>query len=175
MNNDYFSLLEQMSKKHGWGCILVLPDKFKEFLLYYRPETLLDIGCHKMLLKNFVHKVLNNCEYYGLDVYHYNAKIHTQASGDLLPFRSNSFDCISLIETLEHIPDYPNALREIKRVMKKAVFIQSVGCWDKCSLEDQSHFHVLHPQTLSRLMAHLGFKNVKYGIVKGTFWLSGEK
>ena len=175
MSDSYFKTLQEMSKRHGWGCILVLPDKFKEFLLKYRPKRLLDIGCHRMLLKGFVKKILNDCEYIGLDVYHYSAKIHVQASGDYLPFRDSSVDCVSLIETLEHIPDYTKALKEIHRIIRKAVFIQSVGCWDKCALIDESHFHVLHPHNLAKLMKFLGYSKVYYGIVKGTFWLVGEK
>lgn len=166
--------LHRMSRKHGWGCILVTPEQFKNFLLQYKPRKHLDVGCHNMLLEGFIRKHVANCEYVGLDIVIYKRKIHVIASGCRLPFRDKSIDTISFIETLEHIPNYVRALREAKRVARKAVFIQSVVCNDPCALADETHYHVLHPRTLARLMSFIGFKNIKYGIKVATFWLQAE-
>jgi len=171
---EYSRILEVESKKYGWGCILVTPEAFKEFLELTNPSIHLDVGCHKGLLRGFVEKH-SDAEYIGLDVWHYNAKIGVLASGDLLPFRRDSVDTISFIESLEHIPDYPQALYQSFKVARGGIFIQSVICYDKCALLDRTHYHVLHPVTLERLLKVIGFKRVKHGLKKATFWLYALK
>jgi len=171
---EYVRTLEEESKKHGWGCILVTPDAFREFLEITKPRVHLDIGCHRMLLHGFVERH-SGAEYIGLDIWHYGAKIHVLATGELLPLRPGSVDTISFIETLEHIPDYPRALREAHRVARKGIFVQSVMCHDKCAIADRTHFHVLHPVTLERLLKLVGFGEVRHGVVKATFWIYALK
>ena len=171
---EYSKVLEEESKKYGWGCLLVVPEKFKEFLEITKPKIHLDIGCHRGLLSGFVEKH-SGAEYIGLDVWHYGAKIAVMASGDSLPFRSNSVDTISFIESLEHIPDYPSALRQSYNICKKGIFIQSVICYDKAALLDKTHFHVLHPEALEKLLRFIGFRDIKHGLKKATFWLYALK
>lgn len=48
-----------------------------------------------------------------------NPSILAQAEGHQLPFANNSFDLITSIDTLEHIPDLPGFLQEIQRILKK--------------------------------------------------------
>jgi len=172
--NELVQILREEKQKYGWGCILVVPDKFKEFLELTRPRIHLDVGCCTGLLKGFVEQH-SNAEYIGLDVYNYGTKIDIIASGDLLPLRDNSVDTVSYIETLEHIPFYPSSLRQVFRIARKGVFIQSVICNDPCALKDRTHLHVLHPETLSKLPKYIGFRKVVYGVIKGTFWLWGLK
>lgn len=40
-----------------------------------------------------------------------------------LPFRDNEFDCVICSQTLEHIPDFQGAVKELYRVSRKAVII----------------------------------------------------
>jgi len=47
-----------------------------------------------------------------------NLKIY-KADARTLPFKNNTFDKIILSEVIEHIPDYKNAIKECKRVLKK--------------------------------------------------------
>lgn len=169
-----FELLEEEKRRHGWGCILVLPEQFKAFLEKTEPRVHLDIGCCTGLLRGFVEE--HSCaEYIGLDVWHYGTKIDIWASGELLPLRPGSVDTASFIEVLEHIPDYPRALREVLAAVKKGIFVQSVICYDRCAIGDRTHYHVLHPVTLERLCRLLGFREVEHGVVKGTFWLAAYK
>jgi len=170
----YAEVLEEESRKYGWGYLLVVPEQFARFLEKTRPRVHLDVGCHRMLLRGFVEKHAG-AEYVGVDVWHYGARIHAMASGDLLPLRSGSVDTVSFIEVLEHIPDYYAALREAFRVARKGVFVQSVVCTDPCALLDRTHYHVLHPQTLERLLKLVGFREVRSGTKGGTFWVYALK
>ncbi len=45
------------------------------------------------------------------------------ADVELLPFKSDSFDVVSCMETLEHVPDYVSALDELLRTSRKYVLI----------------------------------------------------
>lgn len=40
-----------------------------------------------------------------------------------LPFSDNSFDVVTCVEVLEHVPDYKNLLLEMARVSRRVVFI----------------------------------------------------
>lgn len=171
---EYARLLEEEGKKYGWGSILVTPEAFRDFLQITKPRVHLDVGCHRMLLKDFVERH-SDAEYIGLDVWHYGSKIHVLASGDLLPLRENSVDTVSFIETLEHIPFYPSCLAQVFKIAKKGVYIQSVICYDGCALLDRTHYHVLHPETLARLLRLVGFREVRHGMVKATFWIYALK
>lgn len=81
-----------------------------------------------------------------------------------------------MVEVLEHVIDYVKALREIHRVLKPggALFIQSVIATSPSALADETHFHVLHPATLKRLLEWLGFRNVEY-VEDGNFAIWGYK
>jgi len=48
-----------------------------------------------------------------------NPSILGQAEGHQLPFRDDTFDLVTSVDTLEHIPDLPGFLKEIRRILKK--------------------------------------------------------
>jgi ubiquinone/menaquinone biosynthesis C-methylase UbiE len=54
-------------------------------------------------------------EIYGLDAY--------QADATRLPFADGQFDLVTCSETLEHVPGYSEALRELLRVASRAIVI----------------------------------------------------
>jgi ubiquinone/menaquinone biosynthesis C-methylase UbiE len=47
----------------------------------------------------------------------------TADASERIPFRSNTFDVVLCFETLEHIPDYYRAIRELHRVSKDIVIV----------------------------------------------------
>jgi len=97
-------------------------------------------------------------------------------NAEALEFPANSFDVVIMVEVLEHVVDYVRALREVYRVLKPggAVWIQSVTCSDPTALSDETHFHVLHPKTLKRLLEWIGFRGVGY-VEGGNFAIWGFK
>lgn len=48
-----------------------------------------------------------------------NPSILTQSEGHHVPFADNTFDLITSIDTLEHIPDLEGFLKEMSRILKK--------------------------------------------------------
>jgi len=169
--------LRAEAKAYKWGCLLGYPDEFKDWLGNNQPKTLLDIGCHNMLLRDIVHEVDKTIKYVGLDVISYEKKPDILAPAWNIPVEDKSFDVVTVIETLEHCLYLTNTLTEIKRVCKKSVFIQSPWYSNLSSVVDKTHYHVLNPTVLMRLMEMLGFKNMKTGkdtLAKPSFYIIAD-
>lgn len=161
--------------KHAWGILLVQRDSLKQLLAKLFEEKkhleILEVGCFKGMLVGWLQesfpKERYSWNYYGVDVVEPPDRRkdypHYVMNAESLEFEAERFDLIIMIEVLEHIVDYVRALREAYRVLKKNgyLFIQSVICHDKTALSDPTHFHVLHPETLTRLLKWLGFKDVE--------------
>jgi ubiquinone/menaquinone biosynthesis C-methylase UbiE len=166
----------EMAKLHGWGLILAREDELKRFLqsLFKKHKHLdiLEIGCFKGHLVGWLHENFPrppySWNYWGVDIVEPPDRRrdypHLVMNAEALEFPPNSFHAVIMLEVLEHVIDYVKALREIHRVLKPGggVFIQSVVCSDPCALADETHFHVLHPKTLKRLMEWIGFREVQY-------------
>ena len=177
-------LLEE-ARKYGWGLILIHRKEFNSFieslLNKFNKIRLLDIGAWKCMLGDYIKQHFGDkIEYVGVDVIELPDRIkdyefHVMA-GDSLLFPPNSFHAVVFIETLEHIVDYVRALREAYRVLVDGggIFIQSVICTDHNALLDKTHYHVLHPVTLKRLLEWIGFRNIEYK-ESGNFAIWGYK
>ena len=178
--------IEQINKeqwrRHGWGILLIAREQLKRIILNKRPKRFLDIGCHNRLLEKTVQEWLTAAKHkvytIGLDIVWYQVKPEVLASGDSIPFRSNSFDFITIIETLEHIPDYVCCLKQCYKILKRGggIFIQSVSCLSPHSYSgDPTHLHVLHPDTLERLLKWIGYQVKEKGWINRTFYIYAEK
>jgi len=175
-------ICHQESRKHGWGLILIAREQLKKLILEVKPRRVLDIGCHNRLLEKTIVEWLAEAGVrpytVGLDIVIYEVKPEVIASGDLLPFRKESFDLITIVETLEHIPDYVCCLRQCYNILRKGgyIFIQSVCCLSEHAYGgDETHLHVLHPDTLERLMRWIGFEVTEKGLINLTFYLVATK
>jgi SAM-dependent methyltransferase len=87
----------------------------------YKDYMLLDAGCRTMDLK----PLLKNClQYFGTDLVSQTS--HEVLQCDLekpLPFEDNSFDIVTALDVLEHLNNPHEALKELFRISRKAVFI----------------------------------------------------
>jgi ubiquinone/menaquinone biosynthesis C-methylase UbiE len=119
-----------------------------------------------------------------------------RASGLTLPFVDNSFDKVICSEVLEHIPDYPAMLAEIRRVLKPGgVFAASVPryfpewvCWrlsDEYHEVEGGHVRIFTASELRRAIEALHMKrfarhwahslHVPYWWLRCLFWDSGDQ
>lgn len=113
------------------------------------------------------------------------------ADGQRLPFADDSFDKIICSEVLEHIPDYPAVLREIRRVLRTGgTFATSVPrffpewvCWqlsDEYHEVEGGHVRIFNASMLREDIERLGFVHyrrhwahalhVPYWWLKCLFW-----
>lgn len=99
---------------------------------------ILDVGCGGGYLTECFPFYFPNAKIYGCDVsgkaIHYAKKYGTKKVSyktmkKKLPYPSNYFDAITCLDVLEHIPDVPYFILEVKRVLKKdGVFMGAIPC-----------------------------------------------
>ena len=85
--------------------------------------------------------------------------IHVQGIGECLPFRPDSFDHIVMFSSLDHMLDYPLALREAYRVLLTDGYIHIIA--DK--MDDGENDHANGSAGLFHLVSR-GFKQVTTGL-----------
>jgi len=120
------------------------------------------VGCHRQLLKRTILECYPDKEVIGIDVIDYGDESPDHiCSVEDMSFEDESFDCIVMIETLEHVQDVYCGLKECSRVLKLGggMYIQSVAGDDPCAEADLTHFHAFAQWSLRRLL-HLFFKDV---------------
>ena len=156
--------------------------------------TLLDIGCAYGLLVNQASK---HFESYGIDISSFavkKSKEHckgnvSRASAINLPFKDESFDVITLVDTLEHIPDYDECLKDVTRTLKKSgillLKLPNPLIWThicaRIGLGDESHMNDFGLEQWRRILLESGFQIEKsFGIFafafeRIRFFLKSEK
>ena len=100
---------------------IFLDNKFKQVSkLIPKGSKVLDIGCNNGKLRNF----LDNCDYYGVDVDIELIKGLTKKgikakkadlNKDEIPFKSQKFDYILLLDIIEHVIDSKELLNQVKK------------------------------------------------------------
>ena len=144
-------------------------------------QSVLDIGCSSAVLTAKVAKALPKSKVTGLDSYKKAidfAKVkypHIEfvvADAHKLPFKDKAFDLVICTETLEHLIDPKQALREMKRVLKKngqAIISMDSGSflfrsvwyfWTKTKgrVWQNAHLHEFNTKVLENLIKKSGFK-----------------
>jgi len=141
-------------------------------------HTILDAGCAEGLYLRYLSSFVDQT--FGIDIsipkiergHEYTQGFHNLnllvAVLGAMPFRSESFDLVLSIETLEHVPDPDGALGEIHRVVRPGGwFICSVpteqdeylGSWKRnlSWREKSGHLHSFSQQGLKKLLEDKGF------------------
>lgn len=140
----------------------------------------LDVGCASGFMVSEIAKSYPAL-YFGVDVYDKAiaaAKIHYPninfkvASAQKLPFKDNSFNLILFYETIEHVENPMDCLKEIKRVLKKdgsLILTMDSGSllfrivwfiWEntKGKVWQNAHLHPFTHQELEELIKKADFK-----------------
>ena len=73
-----------------------------------------------------------------------------------MPFEDRTFDGVTALEVLEHIPDAGRALAECCRVARRFVIVSCPSRPD----DNPEHIHLFDPRVLARQFAALGFARV---------------
>jgi ubiquinone/menaquinone biosynthesis C-methylase UbiE len=86
-----------------------------------------------------------------------------QGSATDLPFDDRSFDLVTMLEVLEHIPDTTTALREGFRVARRFLVLSVPSKPD----DNPEHIHLFDAATLERLLRTCGAIRVSFAYVPG--------
>jgi SAM-dependent methyltransferase len=144
---------------------------------------LLDVGCAYGFL---VDEASRYFESYGIDVSGFALKRSkeycrgnvSRASASRLPFRDESFDVITLVDTLEHVPDFNNCLKDAARALKKdgVLLLQLPNplVWAhvcaRFGLDDKTHVNNFRLEQWQRAMVENGVKVEKcFGFISFAF------
>ena len=138
---------------------------------YRKSGRLLDVGCAYGLLVNEASK---HFESYGIDISRFavkKSKKHckgniSRASAVSLPFKDESFDAITLVDTLEHVSDYDKCLKDIARALRKGgillLQLPNPLIWAhicaRIGLEDETHMNNFGLERWQRILLENGFR-----------------
>ena len=78
-----------------------------------------------------------------------------------LPFADHSFDVVTMLEVLEHVPQTRHALSEVCRVAQRFVLFSVPSKED----DNPEHIHLFTQQQLSQLLAEQGVKRLRFEYV----------
>ncbi len=91
-------------------------ERFGRVLAEYRGKAL-DIGCrHNVIIKKY--RELGNCGE-GVDIYHWDGADLIVEDTSRLPYESETFDTVSIVASLNHIPNRIDVLKEAHRLLRR--------------------------------------------------------
>lgn len=154
---------------------------FKKIITGLNFKNILDIGCAGGTITNNISHIFPQAKITGVDVYpraiEYGRRKYPDIKfvlGDAqnIPFKNKSFDLVVCYETLEHLINPLEALREIKRVLKSdgvALIAMDSGSllfqivwwfWEKTKgkVWQGAHINPYNHSTLETVIKKAGFK-----------------
>ena len=153
----------------------VMIDRYPKALLvprdYFRGKRILDVGCGPIPLA----VGFTDCEIYGLDpltnayrelgfpIGEYSGRFtHVNGRAEEMPFQDGFFDAVIAVNSIDHVDHFPNAAREISRVLRPGGILR---------LEVDFHPpRLLEPWSLNDdvILKHLGYLGIKKVYEAGT-------
>jgi len=142
----YHKLLLEEHKKFGWGMLLVNRQRLKELLA--PASTHLDVGCNVCMLNKTVSEWYSHIKTIGIDIVEY-PKTHKQFfikyDGKRFPFKNDTFDVVTAIETLEHLTCFNCVLKEIARTLKPTGVFYFETLHKNAPIFNEDRTHKLQP------------------------------
>lgn len=156
------------------GHLIFVADEILRPVKHIKPGKLLDVGCGMGIMLNRFREL--GWDTYGVDISTYatdyarnklELKVFTGVVDDL-DFPDDSFDLVTMVLTIEHLPYPKSTLKAIQRLMKPgATIIISThdvgGLWPRIvgskwrHLNFPEHLHLFSRGTLQRIMRETGF------------------
>lgn len=154
------------------------------FLKGIYPSTLLDVGSGRgvflfPLLRDFSYmditsidildkrvELLNYLKIGGVD----NLNVCKENICDY-KIEDNSYEVVTLLEVLEHIPNVGEAIKNAVRIASRFVILTVPSKED----DNPEHIHLLTKDKLTKLFNDAGMINLKFGGVNGHLFMIGRK
>lgn len=153
----------------------------KHILSQFKFQNCLDVGCASGYMISQLALFFPNAKYFGVDIYdkaieyakkNYPHIMFKVASADKLPFKNNAFDLILFYETIEHVENPKDCLKEVKRILKRngtLILTMDSGSllfrivwfiWEntKGKIWQRAHLHPFHHTELEQLIRRSGFE-----------------
>lgn len=166
-----------LKKFPHWNEMLKLIQEFRE------NGRLLDVGCAYGLLVNAASRCF---ESYGIDISRFAVKKSkeyckgniSRASAADLPFKHESFDIITVLDTLEHLSNFNDCLKDVVRTLKKGgvllLQLPNPLIWahlcGNLGLEDETHLNNFRLEQWQEILLKYGLKIEKcFGFIAFAF------
>lgn len=133
---------------------------------YIKPKKVLDIGCG---MGFFVYAFCElGIDAYGIDISEYAISqspvkerlTRIDITKDKIAIPSNTFDLVTMMQSIEHLPSIDNVLNEIGRILKPngMVYITAPSKYSKGAYADPTHINIHSRREWERMFRNHNFK-----------------
>lgn len=130
-------------------------------------QNVLDLGCNR----GFIVKAFRDMEIdaYGCDISYQaisksppeirNYLLLVDIAKDKLPFEEGTFDLITMLDVVEHLPQFELLLSELKRVLRSGglIYISTPSTITSLNCDDPTHINVHSKKYWIKLLTEHGF------------------
>lgn len=142
----------------------------KKYSTYLKGKVL-DVGCGTKPYKKYLSESI---EYIGMDMTE-DVKPDILVKAQEIPFSDEHFDSVLCTEVLEHLPEPEEAIKEIKRVLKKGGYAYFTVPQTWCLHYEPYDYFRFTKYGIKYLLKNNGFEVVSIERVGGIFSLVGQR